>query len=428
MANSDFLPALPVSGQANKALLRDALVKRVIYPFFDGENPTAWVANVNGAVPAAIANSSGGIFFLDPNDTTTAHDGVVCIVTFDGYRYKTSNMVMPDYVLGIGVDEPTGSENTGDAYIVSSSPDGEFAYWPDMIAVLTVRGWLAITPRIGRPIFVLGDRHYFMDENGDWLPVFLPQGGQIRDEALVGGQRRFIVQNQTTNAPPGSPSAGVYWIIGSSPTGDWAGYAAKIATMYAGDAAWTIIDPKIGDEAYDKASAANFIWNGSEWAYAAGAWGRIEHVKTLGTGSTAAAGSTYWNHSTVNAPTTTNQHRRDDVGISVQTNTGRKIRFTYEADVTGTLGGGTPGDPRMGVALFVDSDTTAVAWARWVPSVQEYSTQVISNHVSATFIIDAPDNASHLYKIAILGGQNSTLQSAVITELRNRDFMVEITS
>ena len=428
MADSDFLPALPVSGQANKALLRDALVKRVIYPFFDGENPTAWVANVNGAVPAAIANSSGGIFFFDPTDTTTAHDGVVCIVTFDGYRYKTSNMVMPDYVLGIGVDEPTGSENIGDAYIVSSSPDGEFAYWPDMIAVLTVRGWLAITPRIGRPIFVLGDRHYFMDENGDWLPVFLPQGGQIRDQALVGGQRRYIVENQTTNAPPGSPAHGVYWIVGSAPTGAWAGYGGYIATWYSGDSAWTLIQPKIGDEAYDKATNANYIRNGSAWIFAGGAWATIHHVATSGTGSTTAAGSgSGWNHAT-SAPTTSQVHRMDDAGITLQVLSGTKIKFTYEADVNITNGSIAAGGQSLGIALFRDSDANAIKWARWVPRIDANPNNTVSDRMQAVFIIDASDSASHTYKVAAMGSYAGANQFSAVTEMRNRDFLAEVAS
>src|SRR5690606_6364102 len=117
---------------------------------------------------------------------------------------------------------------------------------PDQIAVLTIRDWLFIEPRVGRPIYVEGDRHYFLDSNGVWRPFFEQAAGLIRDQALVGGQRRYIVQNQTTDNPPGSPSPGVYWIVGGSPTGAWAGFTGYIATFYDGDTEWTLIPPKAG--------------------------------------------------------------------------------------------------------------------------------------------------------------------------------------
>lgn len=434
MSESDFVAALPVAGEANKSLLRDALVKRVIYPFFDGEDPTAWYANVNGAVPAAIANSSGGIFFYDENDSTTAHDGVVCIVTADGYRYKTSNMTMPDAVDGRDVDAPTGTEEIGAAYITSSAPDSVFASWPDSIVVLTIRDWLPIDPRIGRPIYVKGEKlHYFLDEDGVWRTVFLPEGGQVRDQALVGGQRRYIVQSQTLNTPPGSPAPGIYWIVGPSPVpGDWAGAGGKIATKYDGDSVWTLIDPKVGDEAYDVASGANFIWNGTIWRFAGGAWSAIEHIFTEGTGNTSAAGATFWNGT--GTPISSNAKRIDDIGITATILQGKKFRISYCADlvisttspVTGT---GIRG--LMGVALFRDSELNAIAFrpfvgASWIGADSAWQLSYLEPCARGEFIITADDSAEHTYKVAIMSYSSVASGAASASSLARRDILLEV--
>lgn len=428
MADSDFLPALPITGRANKALLRDALVKRVIYPFFDGESPTTWTATVNGAIPAAIANSSGGIFFFDEADTTTAHDGVVCIVTADGKRYKTSNMTMPDSVKGIGIDEPPADPEIGDAYIVSSSPDGDWAYNPDEIAVYTIREWLFITPRVGRPIYVEGSDHYFMDENGDWLPVFIPSGGQIRDQSLVGGQRRYIVQNKTTNAPPGSPSPEVYWIVGPSPTGAWSGHAGKIATFYDGDSAWTIIEPKNGDEAFDIALLSNWLYYGGTWQFGGGAWSKVQHVKTTGTGSTtAASGSSAWQGT--GTPTTSNRYLADNATITHQALSGKKLRFTYQAQATVADPSSLDGTWRWGIALFRDSDANAIAWMENPTSFISSSSFTVFKgskpaSVFVEFIITTDDSASHVYKIGLLSARITSTNSD-FTAVQLRDFTME---
>lgn len=429
MSESDFKAALPETGKANKALLRDALVKRTIYPFFDNEVPGDFVANVNGAVPAAVATSGGGIFFLDPLDTVSAGDGVTVIRTADGYVYKVSNLRFPDSVLAIGIDEPVGDEEVGDAYITSSAPDGEFAYWPDMIVVNTIRGWLPVEPIMGRPIYAEASRaHYFLNENGDWVFVFLPQGGQIRDGALVGGQRRYIVESQALNAPPGAPSPGVYWIVGPSPTGAWSGFPGRIATFYDGDADWTLIPPKTGDEAYDKATEANYVWNGTSWGFAGGAWDTIFHYRTDGNGDTSTAGTGSSDPYT-DAPTQSETRRRDDVTITIQALSGKKIRFSYSAWVTFTNGVNSGVMEHVSVALFRDSDANAI---RWKPLAQYQS---LSNGSSLTqtrlvefsAIWETDDSASHEYKIAVMQGIGSSGYFTTVTFDR-RDFMAEVSN
>lgn len=43
-----------------------------------------------------------------------------------------------------------------------------------------------------------------------------------------------VAENLGLNAPPTSPAAGACWIIGTAPTGDWAGHAGALAGWTAG--------------------------------------------------------------------------------------------------------------------------------------------------------------------------------------------------
>lgn len=84
------------------------------------------------------------------------------------------------------------------------------------------------------------------------------------------------VINATTNAPPGSPNEGDSYIVGSSPTGAWAGRANRIAIWTEGgwrfvpgnDDSGTAISMgarQTGLRVYDRAAAELKIWNGSAW-------------------------------------------------------------------------------------------------------------------------------------------------------------------
>lgn len=427
---SDFLTALPLTGPANKGLTRAALVKRVIYPFADNENPSDFTALVNGSVPLGLARGLvGAIFWLDPDDSSTPPDGVTVLVTADGYRYKSSNTTMPDSVKGIDQDDAPADPAYGDAYITSAAPDGEFAYNPLQIALYTQRGWVFILLRVGRPIYVEGGGgHYFLDENGDLLRTFEADGESIRDEALVGGQRRYIVQSATINDPPGSPGHGVYWIVGPSPTGDWAGSANYIATKYAGDADWTLIEPKVGDEAFViDPDAANFIWSGTAWASAAGAWLKIAHEATPGTGSTTApSGTTTWNFTGL--PTTSHRRRIDNVGLSVQAVEGKLIRFRYSADVVvdHTITG-LDREHYLGIALYRDSDSSALAVKKkGFGMVIASALYQIERSIFVEFIIEAEDSLSHDYKVAFISYPSTGPTYDNATQLSLRDFMAEV--
>ena len=78
----------------------------------------------------------------------------------------------------------------------------------------------------------------------------------------------YLVQpnviNQTTAAPPGSPSDGDTYIVAASPSGAWTGQAKSIA--YYSTSGWIFSAPSAGWVVYDVAQATHFYYTGSAWA------------------------------------------------------------------------------------------------------------------------------------------------------------------
>lgn len=66
-----------------------------------------------------------------------------------------------------------------------------------------------------------------------------------------------------TNTPPASPVDGDSYIVGTSPTGVWAGQAGKIAAYYSG---WAYHAPKEGWRAWIKDVDKIYAYNSSAWA------------------------------------------------------------------------------------------------------------------------------------------------------------------
>jgi hypothetical protein len=75
------------------------------------------------------------------------------------------------------------------------------------------------------------------------------------------------------NTPPGSPTNGQTYIVGSAPTGLWAGQANNIAYWaldpqdgVATTGIWEFYAPQVGWTAFNQATGAAITWNGTTWA------------------------------------------------------------------------------------------------------------------------------------------------------------------
>jgi hypothetical protein len=75
-----------------------------------------------------------------------------------------------------------------------------------------------------------------------------------------------IALEGVTNDPPAVPAEGDCWLIGTAPTGEWAGNAGKIACREAGE--WLFVTPREGLRALDKAGGQDIRFDGA-WQRAA---------------------------------------------------------------------------------------------------------------------------------------------------------------
>jgi hypothetical protein len=133
MSVHDAIAAVPTTTSGDpvvKDLLHNLLIVRYPYVFSVAEDPQAWdaVDADTGSIPLAIVQN-GVLFTLDPDDTTTAHDGTTTIVSNDGKRYK-SEAVDFDVrsVLDKDLTAPPGSPTLGAAYIVAAGATGAWSY------------------------------------------------------------------------------------------------------------------------------------------------------------------------------------------------------------------------------------------------------------------------------------------------------------
>jgi hypothetical protein len=101
--------------------------------------------------------------------------------------------------------------------------------------------------------------------------------------------------------------------------------------------------------------------------------------------------------------------------------TGRRLKVTYQANYVPAGGSG-----RYGIALFRDGGASAIDWVYATPSFDatiagDPATEidVHPEHLSATFLVAAPDSSSHTYTVAIV------YTSAIPGNLSRRRLMIE---
>lgn len=86
---------------------------------------------------------------------------------------------------------------------------------------------------------------------------------------LDAGARAFTIIDKDLTAPPGSPGIGDAYIVGASATGDWAGQDGNIA-VFGLASTWLFVTAAEGMTAYVQDEDAEYRYDGSAWAGAAG--------------------------------------------------------------------------------------------------------------------------------------------------------------
>ena len=73
----------------------------------------------------------------------------------------------------------------------------------------------------------------------------------------------LAVVSKTVATPPGSPTAGMRYIVAAAATGVWTGQAGKVA-LYLGSA-WGFRTAPVGTLAWVADVSTAFRWNGAAW-------------------------------------------------------------------------------------------------------------------------------------------------------------------
>lgn len=442
--NNEVISALPTGGLARAPVLRDFLIRRVIYTFSTTEDPKTFNAldPDTGALPQALGFNST-VFWLDPNDTTSAHDGVAVVKTVDNYRYKANpidNRTLS--VLNFTTTTPPVTPSLGDTYLVPAGATGAWSSHQDDIAKWTPHGWDFEIARIGR---------WLLDQSIGGFIAYTATGwkygpgarsfddASIPFSAALGWGARFEVESQTVVAPP-TATKGLRYVVGPSATGGWLGKDKKVAICeIAGQ--WRFYDPSDGWVAFDKSVQSDFRWSAatSAWISAAGSWvGRLSSPLTLTGSTTAPSGTTMYAYSNNVAPTTAQRRLTDGVPlVYTAKKAGAVLRFDYTADAFFPVGVNAIGSPNapIVIALYRDSVVNAVAWKMIQAPVMEIHainmglSAPIANFtpkasVREFFEYQSPDTAQHTYSIGILSGVQQS-QAFDANSLTRRLFTVQ---
>lgn len=409
MVDSEFIPPLTTLGDQGN--LRAALIRRVPYTFASSENPEAFVAmdGGTGSIPWALV-WAGHIFYFDPNDLTSAHDGISTLVTQDGYRYKVDDVAgEPASVKSRSITAPPASPSFGDAYLVPTGASGAWALHPRNIAVWTARGWVYVPPRVGQLVFVEDEGgFYHYGTSGAWVAGI---GGSalgpstVRASSLIGGRTHWVVVNQTTNAPPGSPANGVAYIVGPSPTGAWAGQTGRIAVYEIN--AWAFYVPALGWTAFDQSNKTEFYYDAA-WVPKSQAYGSVVTVSnTAGSSISSVGGSGYV--FTTSPPSSGNNHAVDPMTIGIQAaSAGQAFEIEYSVSFAPSSAG------YIAVAAFLDSNSSASDWTATPSLLAANGTY----YAVFKFFLTLPDAAPHTVRIRWV--RSDTTTSALIGLYRRR--------
>lgn len=248
----------------------ESLVKRTVWVMGATESLGDFTQGTGEIALAVASQATGQVYFYDSSDTTTPDDGVTCLVDGSGHRYflEESTTIKVSSVLDL-TDTPPGSPTIGDAYIVGTSPTGAWSGFANDIAICTRRGWVFAVPEIGTTVLNQAtDLNTQFNDSAAWgaFDISLADGS-VRPRALEWPLDGFAVES-TTNTPIVSPTVGLYYIVGASPTGAWSGKAGKVATWY--NSAWEFIDAYEGGSVFNRALGYPLYYKSGAWGGGAG--------------------------------------------------------------------------------------------------------------------------------------------------------------
>lgn len=264
MALHPFRSAAASTAGAYTGLLLEAGVKRTPLVLADGESLGDFDLSLGTPPLAVIHGGTGNVFFYDATDATTADDGVTCLVSLDGRRYLVEAAAQMPITSVLAEDAaPPGTPSLGDCYIVAVAASGAWSGHDEALALWTRRGWVYATPQLGWLVYneEAGATWQFGAAGWDGISLDLPDASVLPMELnLPFG----VAVEATQNDPPGSPTTGLYYVVGATPTGAWTGQAGKVATW--DGAAWVYISPYVGATVYDRSLGFRLVYRSGAWS------------------------------------------------------------------------------------------------------------------------------------------------------------------
>jgi len=194
-------------------------------------------------------------------------------------------------VLDKDLTSPPVTPDPGDRYIVGDSASGDWSTHDNEITEYNGASWDFTVPSEEDQVLVVDEDLVYRFEDDAWtstgktgdeiqeygnfnLTEFTTNAGVLVESQSGLGLIPIIVLDsfnppdvidQGLNTPPGGPSTGDKYIVGTSPTGAWAGKGNYVAT-YNGTA-WDFSDPVDKETYYSVSDAKVFIYRGltEEW-------------------------------------------------------------------------------------------------------------------------------------------------------------------
>lgn len=322
--------------------------------------------------------ADGSLFMYDATDTTSVHDGMTVIVV-SGRRYiLRTEQTFEGSVASLGDTAPPGSPSLGDAYIIGAAPSGDWASYGKYIAKWTARGWVYRAPAQGMVFWVVDEQTFYHYASDDTWTQGLPVGG-IPDGSLspikFANPLAVMPVEDERNAPPASvPGAGTAYIVGSSPSGAFTGYAGHVARS--NGTGYDFIAPFEGALVHNRDADALY-------SYRSGAWGLSV---------TPSAAQNFWRSSAsgVDLGGVSATPETVDTISGVQGTSGNiweVVVYLLEAAISF---GGISFEIEFGV--YIDNPSTPDAV---IVAVNEEVTGTADLGAPFTMFIEVPDSASH---------------------------------
>lgn len=398
MANTDFDTLITGVAPVNRDGLIQVLEKRALYVVIDGEDP-------QDLTPGYVTHIAFGglVFWYDSTDATTPHDGLTCLVSADGKRFKADALAGAQrrhwLVQDKDLTTPPGSPTTGHCYIVAAGAGGAWAGEDKHIAVATARGWRFIVPASFDIATALDETLiYHYSAGGAWtagIGALTIGSDTVYPSAIRYARWGLSVVNQSTNAPPGSPADGDAYIIGGSPTGAWSGKARQIAIYEV--SAWVYYPPVEGDHAYDRALNAEYVYSGSAWASQVSGYASVSISSQVDAAADISGSYAY----STTAPTTSNMTYQQEVSYTPK-KAGANIEIEVnirDLDITLTAGAGVFRSITTAFGLFVDGGASASDWTRGPHMMCGDGGPAPKCGFSATFQWTSSDTSAHTFKL-----------------------------